>query len=63
MLVEERKQWILNNVVRLEKDIEILQKNIQELKQRVPKIKTELDAERFDLEFDLENGLEIIRLF
>lgn len=63
MNVEERKQWILDNVVRLEKDIEILQNNIQELKQRVPQIKTELDAEKFDIEFDLENGLEIIRLF
>lgn len=63
MNIEERKQWILDNVVRLEKDIEVLQSNIKELKQRVPMIKTELDAEKFDLEFDLENGLDIIRLF
>ena len=63
MNVEERKQWILNNVVRLEKDIEVLQTNIQMLKRLVPQIKTELDAEKFDLEFDLEDGLEIIRLF
>ena len=63
MNIEDRKQWILNNVTRLEKDIEVLQSNIQELKQRVPLIKTELDAEKFDLEVNLENGLEIIRLF
>ena len=63
MNIEERKQLILDNVTRLEKDIEVLRSNISELKQRVPLIKTELDAEKFDLEFDLENGLEIIRLF
>ena len=63
MNIEERKQWILDNVVRLEKDIEVLQSNIEELKHRVPRVKTELDAEKFEIEFDLENGLEIIRLF
>lgn len=63
MNVEERKKWILDNLVRLEKDIEVLRINMQECKNRLSLVETELDAEKFDLEFDLENGLEIIRLF
>lgn len=61
MNVAERKQWILDNITRLEKDIKVLQGNIQELKQKIPQIKTEVDAERIILKFSLEDGLEIIR--
>lgn len=63
MNVEERKTQILEDVELLEKDIKILQKNICELKKVLPTIKTEEDAKRFDSEFDLEDGLEIIALF
>ena len=63
MDVEKRKKWILDNLIRLEKDIEVLKININECRDRIPLIETEIDAEKFDLEFDLESGLEIIRLF
>ena len=63
MDVEKRKKWILDNLIRLEKDIEVLKNNMKECRDRISLIKTEIDAEKFDLEFDLESGLEIIRLF
>ena len=63
MNIENEKQRILNDVAILEKDIEVLQSNIRKLKEILPQIKTEQDAEKFDLEFDLEEGLETIRLF
>lgn len=63
MDVEKRKKWILDNLIRLEKDIEVLKNNIKECRDRISLIETEIDAEKFDLEFDLESGLEIIRLF
>lgn len=63
MDVEKRKNWILDNLIRLEKDIEVLNGNIKECRDRISLIETEIDAEKFDFEFDLESGLEIIRLF
>ena len=63
MDVEKRKKWILDNLIRLEKDIEVLNGNIKECRDRISLIETEIDAEKFDFEFDLESGLEIIRLF
>ena len=63
MDVEKRKKWILDNLIRLEKDIEVLKNNMKECRDRISLIETEIDAEKFDFEFDLESGLEIIRLF
>lgn len=63
MNIEEAKRNVLENVELLEKDIETLQRNIRELKELLQNIRTEEDAERFNLTFDIEKGLKSIRLF
>lgn len=63
MNIEEAKRNVLENVELLEKDIEILQENICELKELLPTIRTEEDVERFNSTFDMGKGLEIIQLF
>lgn len=63
MNVEESKKYLLDNVELLEKDIETLQRNIRELKEALPNIKTMEDMDSFAVDFDIEQGLEIIELF
>lgn len=63
MNIKEEKRNILENIELLENDIEILQKNICELKEMLSNIRTEKDAERFDSTFNIEKDLKFIRLF
>lgn len=60
--IEERKKEYMENIEILEKEIEILKSNIQKAKDALNSIETEEDTVIFDMEHNLEEGLQIISL-
>ena len=62
MTIEEKKNYLYENIAQLEEEIEILKGNIAEFKQILEKIQTEDDIKKCQC-FDIEKGLNIIELF
>ncbi len=63
MDIEKEKTEIYNNLDELEKEIEILKENIREYRKGLENVKTEKDILNFSNQYDLERGLNSIRLF
>ena len=63
MDIEKEKTEIYNSLDELEKEIEILRENIKEYRKGLESVKTEEDILKFGNQYDLERGLNSIRLF
>lgn len=63
MDIEKEKTEIYNNLDKLEKEIEVLKENIKAYRKGLDSVKTKKDVLNFSNKYDLENGLNIIRLF
>ena len=63
MDIEKEKTEIYNSLDELEKEIEILRENIKEYRKGLKSVKTEEDILNFSNQYDLERGLNSIRLF
>ena len=61
--VEERKQRVLFDLIRVENEAKYLLERIASFREDLLKVKTEEEALEFDRTHDLETGLDIIRLF
>ena len=57
-----KKQYLRDNVNRLNEEIEILKSNVAEFESILDKIQTEEDLKKYK-DFDIEKGLNIIALF
>ena len=63
MDIEKEKTEIYNSLDELEKEIEILRENIKEYRKGLENVKTEEDILNFSNQYNLERGLNSIRLF
>ena len=63
MDIESRKNEALEKLEKLRKECEILVERTKVYREDVLNVKTEEDAKQFDETHDIEQGLEIIRLF
>ena len=63
MNIDIRKQEILVKLSRLRKECEILIERTYIYREDLLNVKTEEEAKQFDETHDIEEGLEIIRLF
>lgn len=63
MDIESRKNEALEEFDKLRKECEILLERTKVYREDILNVKTEEDAKRFDKTHDIEEGLEIIRLF
>ena len=63
MDIDIRKQEMLVQLSRLRKECEILIERTYTYREDLLNVKTEEEAKQFDETHDLEEGLEIIRLF
>lgn len=63
MNIDVRKQQILSDLQKLRKECEILIERTYTYGEELLKVKTEAEAILFDETHDLEEGLDIIRLF
>ena len=62
MTIEERKQAMNCYLDQLEEEIEILEENIAEFKEKLEKAQSDDDFEMLKY-FDMEKGLNMIELF
>ena len=62
MTIEERKQAMNCYLDQLKEEIEILEENISEFKEKLEKAQTDVDFENLKY-FDMEKGLNMIELF
>ena len=63
MDIESRRKEALEKLDKLRKECEILIERTQVYREDIMNVKTEEDAKQFDETHDIEEGLEIIRLF
>ena len=63
MDIESIKNEALQELEKLRKDCEILLERTKIYREDIINVKTEEDAKQFDETHDIEEGLEIIRLF
>ena len=63
MNIDLRKHEMLFQLQKLRKECEILIERTYTYREDLLKVKTEEEAKQFDETHDLEEGLEIIRLF
>ena len=63
MDIDLRKNEMLLQLQKLRKECEILLERTQLYREDILNVKTEEDAKQFDETHDIEEGLEIIRLF
>ena len=63
MDIESIRKEALEKLDKLRKECEILIERTQVYRQDILNVKTEEDAKQFDETHDIEEGLEIIRLF
>ena len=63
MDIDIRKQEMIVQLSRLRKECEILIERTYTYREDLLNVKTEEEAKQFDETHDLEEGLEIIRLF
>ena len=63
MNVDLRKQEMLIELKQLEEECKLLLERIETYRVDLSKVETEEDAKTFDVTHDLEDGLDIIRLF
>ena len=63
MDIDIRKQEMLVQLSRLRKECEIIIERTYTYREDLLNVKTEEEAKQFDETHDLEEGLEIIRLF
>ena len=63
MDIESRRKEALEQLDKLRKECEILLERTQLYREDIMSVKTEEDAKQFDETHDIEEGLEIIRLF
>lgn len=63
MNIDIRKQEMLTQLYRLQKECETLLERIPLAREDLLKVKTEEEAKMFDETHDLEEGLELIQLF
>lgn len=63
MDIESRRKEALEKLEKLRKECEILLERTKVYREDVLNVKTEEDAKQFDKTHDIEEGLEIIRLF
>lgn len=63
MDIESRKSEALEKLEKLRKECEILVERTKVYREDVLNVKTEEDAKQFDETHDIEEGLEIIRLY
>ena len=63
MYIESRKNEALEELEKLRKEREILLERTKVYREDILNVKTEEDAKQFDETHDIEEGLEIIRLF
>lgn len=61
MTVKEKKQKWRGEISQVRKEMEILEKNVDEFEQIVNSVETEEDIEK-NKDFDIEKGLDIIGL-
>ena len=63
MDIESRRNEALETLEKLRQECEILIERTQVYRDYILNVKTEEDAKQFDETHDIEEGLEIIRLF
>ena len=63
MDIESRRKEALEKLDKLRKECEILIERTQVYREDILNVKTEEDAKHFDETHDIEQGLEIIRLY
>ena len=63
MDIESRRNEALEELEKLRKECEILLERTHVFREDILNVKTEEDAKHFDETHDIEQGLEIIRLF
>lgn len=61
--IEKRKRELRVILAEMERDIEMLQKNISKLREDMDSVNTETDLAVFDEAHDLERGLKHIELY
>lgn len=61
--IEKRKRELRVILAEMERDIEMLQKNISKLREDMDGVNTETDLAAFDEAHDLERGLKHIELY
>lgn len=63
MDIESRRNEALEELEKLRKECEILLERTHVFREDILNVKTEEDAKQFDETHDIEEGLEIIRLY
>ena len=63
MDIESRRKEALETLEKIRQECEILIERTQVYRDDILNVKTEEDAKQFDETHDIEEGLEIIRLF